>query len=82
MNQMEDGRTPTRAWRLITAAVVALRTRLMERVRGGGSDGWDGSGRGGVFDDATNDPGGTQAFVEANMTFIRLQDTGDVSGQA
>jgi len=49
--------------------------------RGGGSDSWDGSGLGGVFDDLTNDPGGLQAFTEGATTYIRLQDTGDPGAQ-
>lgn len=51
-------------------------------ARGGSSDSWDGSGLGGVFEDATNDPGGLQAFDEAGTDFLRLQDVGDPRAQS
>ena len=50
-------------------------------LRGGGSDSWDGSGIGGIFDGAINDPGGLQAFTESGTNYIRIQDTGDPIAQ-
>jgi hypothetical protein len=41
-----------------------------------GSDEWDGSQIGGVFD-ATNRPGGASLGTNAGVTYLRMQDVGD-----
>jgi hypothetical protein len=41
-----------------------------------GSDEWDGSQIGGVFD-ATNRPGGASLGIEGAVTYLRMQDCGD-----
>ena len=41
-----------------------------------GSDQWDGSAIGGEFGDG-NRPGGAMIIEEANVNYLRIQDTGD-----
>lgn len=51
-------------------------------MRGGSSDAWDGSGLGGVFDPVSNNPGGVESFTEGGVSYLRIQDPGDLRNQA
>lgn len=42
-----------------------------------GSDQWDGSAPGGTFEAGSNAPGGAKIYQEGNVSFLRIQDTGD-----
>ena len=42
-----------------------------------GSASWDGSKIGGAFNNTDNHPGGVMTITESNVTYLRIQDTGD-----